>query len=41
VRSSNVNTKVREGEGGGAPGVGAEIPLKPMERTKVEQVGIS
>jgi len=36
-----VNTKVREqGGGGGAPGTGAEISLKPVEKTTVEQVDI-
>ena len=33
-----MNTKVREGEGGGAPGAGAEIPLLPMVKTLVIQV---
>jgi len=32
------DTKVsEEGEGGGAPGAGAEIPLQPVEQTMVRQ----
>lgn len=35
------NSRVRKGEGGGAPGAGAEIHLRTMEETMVEQVFIS
>jgi len=39
VRNSPADTEVREGGGaGGAPGAGAEIPLRPVERTMVMQV---
>jgi len=40
VRKNNsVHTKVsKEGEGGDAPGTGAEIPLQPLEKTLVRQV---
>ncbi|KAJ7404035.1 protein pxr1-like [Pitangus sulphuratus] len=34
-RNGSVDTKVKEGEGGGAPGAGAEIPLQPMVRQDV------
>ena len=37
-RNSSADTKVsEEGEGGGAPGAGAEIPLQPMVKTMVRQ----
>ena len=38
VRTNSANTKVtEEGGGGGAPGVGAEILLQPMEEIMVRQ----
>ena len=37
VRNNSVNTKVREGGGGGAPGR-AQILLQPVEETTVEMV---
>ncbi|GAB0179640.1 acid sphingomyelinase-like phosphodiesterase 3b [Grus japonensis] len=37
-RNSSADTKVSEGEGGGAPGTKAEIPLQPMVKTMVRQV---
>ena len=37
-RNNSADTKVSEaGEGGGAPGSGAEIPLQPVEETMVRQ----
>lgn len=33
-------TKVRKERGGSALGAGEEIPLQPLEKTMVEQVGI-
>ena len=37
-RNKSADTKVsEEGGGGGAPGVGAQIPLQPMEKTMVRQ----
>lgn len=33
VGNMRVNTKSREGEGGGSPGAEAEIPLQPLERS--------
>jgi len=37
-RNNSANTTVsEEGGAGGAPGVGAEIPLQPMEKTTVRQ----
>ena len=37
-RNSSADTKVsEEGEGGGAPGTGAEIPLQPVVKTMVRQ----
>jgi len=40
LRNHSANTKVREEEreGGGSPGTGADIPLEPVERTKVERI---
>lgn len=38
-RNSPVCTKVKEvKEGGDTPGLRAEIPLQPMERTRVKEV---
>ncbi|KAK4827692.1 hypothetical protein QYF61_020826 [Mycteria americana] len=38
-RNNSADTKVsEEGEGEGAPGAGAEIPLQPVEKTMVRQV---
>ncbi|GAB0207086.1 hypothetical protein GRJ2_003174200 [Grus japonensis] len=37
-RNNSADTKVsEEGRGGGAPGIGGEIPLQPMEKTMVRQ----
>jgi len=37
-QNNAADTKVsEEGEGGGAPGAGAEIPLQPTEKTMVRQ----
>ncbi|GAB0209107.1 acid sphingomyelinase-like phosphodiesterase 3b [Grus japonensis] len=37
-RNNSADTKVsEEGEGGGAPGTGAEIPLQPVVKTMVRQ----
>ncbi|GAB0207612.1 acid sphingomyelinase-like phosphodiesterase 3b [Grus japonensis] len=37
-KNNSVDTKVsEEGEGGGAPGAGAEIPLQPVVKTMVRQ----
>ena len=37
-RNNSADTKVREeGGGGGAPGAGAEIPLRPVVKTMVRQ----
>ena len=37
-RNNSADTKVSgEGQGGGATGAGAEIPLQPMEKTMVRQ----
>lgn len=38
VRSNSVNTKIREGRTGGAPGTEADTPLQLMEETTVEQI---
>ena len=39
MKSSLADTKVsEEGGGRGAPGTGAKVPLRPVERTMVEQV---
>lgn len=37
VQNSSVNTKDREGEGGGASGARADIPFQPTEKTMPEQ----
>jgi len=35
-RNNSADSKVREaGEGGGAPGTGAQIPLQPVKKTMV------
>jgi len=36
-RNNSADTKVSEGEGRVAPGVGADVPLQPLEQTVVRQ----
>lgn len=38
MRKSPVDTKVRQEEGESAPNTGVDIPLQPLEGTKVEKL---